>query len=117
MNSSAHASNAQRLPNGNTLICEGDFGRLFEVTAESELVWEYVNPYFNEGPNGLNNRVFRAYRYSAGRRSLELKPQEALCERRKNVTGPTSLSNSGPLRLRRAGDDKQHPRRSCCRPP
>jgi hypothetical protein len=24
-----------------------------------------VNPYFGEGPNGQNNRVFRAYRYSA----------------------------------------------------
>ena len=62
---SPRISNAQRLPNGNTLICEGDFGRLFEVTREGELVWEYVNPYFGDGPNGLNNRVFRAYRYSA----------------------------------------------------
>jgi hypothetical protein len=35
-------SNAQRLPNGNTLICEADFGRLFEVTAQGELVWEYA---------------------------------------------------------------------------
>jgi Arylsulfotransferase (ASST) len=61
---SPRISNAQRLPNGNTLICEGDFGRLFEVTTDGELVWEYVNPYFGEGPNGLNNRVFRAYRYS-----------------------------------------------------
>ena len=62
---SPRISNAQRLPNGNTLICEGDFGRLFEVTREGEVVWEYVNPYFGDGPNGLNNRVFRAYRYSA----------------------------------------------------
>jgi hypothetical protein len=46
------------------LICEGDFGRIFEVTAGGELVWEFVNPYFGEGPNGPNNRVFRAYRYS-----------------------------------------------------
>ncbi len=61
---SPRISNAQRLPNGNTLICEGDFGRLFEVTADSELVWEFVNPYFGQGPTGLNNRVFRAYRYS-----------------------------------------------------
>jgi outer membrane protein assembly factor BamB len=62
---SPRISNAQRLPNGNTLICEGDFGRLFEVTTDGELVWEFVNPYFGEGPTGPNNRVFRAYRYSA----------------------------------------------------
>lgn len=62
---SPRISNAQRLANGNTLICEGDFGRIFEVTADSELVWEFVNPYFGETPNGPNNRVFRAYRYSA----------------------------------------------------
>jgi len=61
---SPRISNAQRLPNGNTLVCEGDFGRFFEVTADGELVWEFVNPYFGEGPTGLNNRVFRAYRYS-----------------------------------------------------
>ncbi len=62
---SPRISNAQRLPNGNTLICEGDFGRLFEVTSGGELVWEYVSPYFGEAPQGPNNRVFRAYRYSA----------------------------------------------------
>jgi len=62
---SPRISNAQRLPNGNTMICEGDFGRLFEVTAGGELVWEYVNPYFAGPPNAQNNRVFRAYRYSA----------------------------------------------------
>jgi hypothetical protein len=62
---SPRISNAQRLPNGNTLICEGDFGRLFEVTRGGELVWEYVNPYFGDAPTGQNNRVFRAYRYSA----------------------------------------------------
>jgi hypothetical protein len=61
---SPRISNAQWLPNGNTLVCEGDFGRFFEVTRDGELVWEYVNPYFGEGPTGPNNRVFRAYRYS-----------------------------------------------------
>ena len=62
---SPRISNAQRLANGNTLVCEGDFGRIFEVTTGGELVWEFVNPYFGEGPNGPNNRVFRAYRYSS----------------------------------------------------
>jgi len=60
-------SNAQRLPNGNTLINEGNFGRLFEVTAVGEVVWEYVNPHF--GPEGVaperqTNHVFRANRYT-----------------------------------------------------
>jgi hypothetical protein len=36
---------------------------LFEVTFGGELVWEYVNPFFGGAP--ANNRVFRAYRYSA----------------------------------------------------
>jgi hypothetical protein len=36
-------SNCQRLPNGNTLGCEGTTGRIFEVTKEGELVWEWVN--------------------------------------------------------------------------
>lgn len=63
---SPYISNAQRLPNGNTLICEGDFGRIFEVTHEGELVWEFVNPHFALSSNGLgsHNAVFRAYRYS-----------------------------------------------------
>jgi hypothetical protein len=35
---------SQRLPNGNTLICEGDRGRCFEITREGEIVWEWYNP-------------------------------------------------------------------------
>ena len=42
-------SSARRLPNGNTLICEGMNGRIFQVTREGEIVWEYINPHF-EGP-------------------------------------------------------------------
>ncbi len=36
---------AQRLPNGNTLITESDFGRAFEVTREGDVVWEWMNPH------------------------------------------------------------------------
>src|SRR5215470_9378146 len=57
--------NAQRLPNGNTLINEASFGRLFEVTEDGEIVWEYVNPFFGGPPNAETNEIFRAYRYSA----------------------------------------------------
>ncbi len=38
-------SGAERLENGNTLICEGKNGRFFEVTPEGEIVWEYWTPY------------------------------------------------------------------------
>ena len=60
-------SNAQRLPNGNTLINEGMFGRFFEVTASGEVVWEYVNPYFapaSRRPQAQTNSIFRVYRYT-----------------------------------------------------
>ena len=34
----------QRLPNGNTLICESERGRVFEVTNAGQIVWEFYNP-------------------------------------------------------------------------
>lgn len=34
----------QRLPNGNTLITESTGGRLFEVTQDGRIVWEFINP-------------------------------------------------------------------------
>ena len=64
---SSRISNAQRLPNGNTLINEGLYGRLFEVTPGGDVVWEYVNPHFGPAaapPKGQTNNVFRAYRYA-----------------------------------------------------
>ena len=51
---------AQRLPNGNTMITEGSHGRVFEVTPDHELVWEYVCPYWGTALN--MNMVYRAYR-------------------------------------------------------
>jgi len=52
-------SGAQRLPTGNTLICDAPQGYFFEVTPEQEKVWEYVNPY----PNPSENNVFKIRRY------------------------------------------------------
>ena len=61
---SSFISGAQRLPNNNTFICEGMTGRLFEVTLDGELVWEYTNPFFGVDERlGNSNLVFRAYRY------------------------------------------------------
>jgi hypothetical protein len=46
-------SGAERLANGNTLICSGTNGTVFEVTPKGETVWKYVNPVkggFGGGP-------------------------------------------------------------------
>src|SRR3972149_8289690 len=59
---SSLVSSAQRLPNGNTLITEGVGGRVFEVTAKHEIVWEYVNPVFQPYGKSRVNLVYRAYR-------------------------------------------------------
>ena len=53
-------SGAQRLPNGNTLITEGPDGRIFEVTPDETIVWEYVFPLFTGARS--TNSVYRAYR-------------------------------------------------------
>jgi len=61
---SGHISSASRLPNQNTLICEGTSGRLFEVTHDGEVVWEWWNPVSNTRPDGVSmGWLFRAYRY------------------------------------------------------
>lgn len=70
---SPYMSSAQRLPNGNTLIAEGSFGRIFEVTEDGLVVWEYVVPFFGSFADGVglnssrggSNSIFRAYRYTA----------------------------------------------------
>jgi hypothetical protein len=41
---SSFISGAHRLPNGNTFICSGANGTIFEVTPEKEIVWKYINP-------------------------------------------------------------------------
>ena len=57
---SSNISGAQRLPDGNTLITEGANGRLFEVTKEGKIVWEYMFPMFTGAQSA--NSVYRGYR-------------------------------------------------------
>ncbi len=62
---SHHISGQERLWTGNTLICEGRNGRLFEVTPDGELAWEFISPHRGPGIDGDNvNWVFRAFRYA-----------------------------------------------------
>ena len=76
---SSFISGAQRLDNGNTLICEGMRGRIFEVTPSGEIVWQFVNPFYGYSERfGNVNIVFRAYRYSAefaGFQNKTMEPQ------------------------------------------
>ncbi|KIY03128.1 uncharacterized protein Z520_01595 [Fonsecaea multimorphosa CBS 102226] len=67
---------AQRLRNGNTLITEAVSGRMFEVTPQGEICFEYINPHFADykqlnapeldeiGFDYPANAVFRAYKYT-----------------------------------------------------
>jgi outer membrane protein assembly factor BamB len=83
---SHHISGAQRLPNGNTFVCSGNHGHMFEVTKEGEVVWEYINPDTSAGAKNwiddlgfqANNGVFRAHRYGAdypGLKGKDLTPK------------------------------------------
>ncbi len=70
-------SSVQRLPNGNTLICDSTEGHIFEVTAAGEAVWEYLNPVTADGVTTykrdawpMQNAVFRAYRYATNHPAL-----------------------------------------------
>jgi hypothetical protein len=62
----------ERLPNGNTLICETSKGQFFEVTPDKKVVWEYINPFFVTNPRlgGRMNLVFRAHRYGPDHSAL-----------------------------------------------
>ncbi len=75
-------SGMQRLPNGNTLICDGPAGRMFEVTPAEEIVWDYDNPSDSVGPveQGVEpffGSVFRCWKYGpdyAGLAGRDLSP-------------------------------------------
>jgi hypothetical protein len=56
---SAIRGGSQRLPNGNTLICESERGRVFEVTKTGEIVWEFWN---TEQLDGRRKRIYRMTR-------------------------------------------------------
>lgn len=89
-------SSAQRLPNGNTLICDGDSGYFFELDPSNNIVWEYINPdsangIVAQGDSSISNLVFRAFKHSPdypafiGRdltpgNPIELNPDLSACE-------------------------------------
>jgi len=83
---SSYTSSCQRLPNGNTLICESAGRRVFEVTPQREIVWEHVE------------RGSRAYRYP-----YDHCPQTAALDR------PREMSVTPPDELRIPPDEPMEP--------
>lgn len=74
---------AQRLPNGNTLICESTKGRFFEVTPDCGIVWEYLNPFLIDRSDYWgwlqSTCVFQAHRYALdypGLKGKNLDPEQ-----------------------------------------
>lgn len=43
---------AQVLPNGNLLVAQSDAGRLFEITGDGEIAWDFWNPVFAQNREG-----------------------------------------------------------------
>lgn len=77
-------SGAHRLRNGNTLICDGPEGRLFEVTPDGTVAWDYKVPFGSaDGEDGprMTHSLFRGTRIPPdhpalrGRELAPLEPQ------------------------------------------
>jgi len=96
--SSGFISGAERLANGNTLICSGAQGRFLEVTSEGEIVWEYWTLFSGNVKNpdgslpqpvGENTyAVFRATKIPLGHSGLAGRDLKPLDPQPAPVTGP-----------------------------
>jgi hypothetical protein len=74
---------AQRLPNGNTLICESKKGIFYEITLDKKIVWKYQSPFVIKRPAYFgwseSKIVFQAHRYSEdfeGFKGKDLDPEK-----------------------------------------
>ena len=75
----------ERLANGNTVICDSWHGRIFEVTIEKELVWEYLSPFVGTTAGMDTTMMWRAHRYEptySGLTGRELDPSKFSIENR-----------------------------------
>ena len=76
-------SGVQRLPNGNTQICDGVSGVVFQVTPDGTTVWKYIHPVSKDGPpahqgDHHQTRTYRAPWYPPdhpGLQHLDLTPK------------------------------------------
>ena len=103
---STNISGAQRLSNGNTIICEGPQGTFFEIDSAKNTVWRYVSPVAQSGiltqsAPAVQNLVFRCTLYEpsypgfAGQNlvagnPIEINPLSYTCP---TITGVEELAN------------------------
>lgn len=62
---SLHIGGAEKLPNGNVMICEGECARLIEVNRDKEIVWEWISPFIHDFKGKPNSQIFKARTYAA----------------------------------------------------
>lgn len=62
---SSITSSVDRLPNGGHLVAEGMWGRIFELSPDEEIVWEYISPHFVPARGTEVNAIFRAVKLPA----------------------------------------------------
>ncbi len=106
---SPNYSAAQRLPNGNTLICSGFNGLIFEITPDNKKVWGYKNPVSisgiaKQGDNVSANSVYRAEFYPSdfsgfsermleSGNPIELNPGISICEPNSIDVSPNDIAD------------------------
>ncbi|MEO6167077.1 MAG: aryl-sulfate sulfotransferase, partial [Chitinophagales bacterium] len=104
---------AQRLPNGNTLICNGTSGEFLEIDSAGNNLWKYISPVdknhiLEQGDLTLLNDCFRAtylpfyYPGFAGNlltpgQPIELNPNSYDCENLPDNVAVTELIEKNPV--------------------
>ncbi len=81
---SNHLGSCQRLPNGNTFICEATEGCLLEVESDGDVVWDY----------DVGSQVARAMRYASDYKGLG--PLGITDIKQKSVSGENVLIQNYP---------------------
>ena len=88
---SASVSGTAQLDNGNILVASGEEGRIFELSDQDEIVWDYIIPVgpqvFAQGDDPFLNQFFKSEKYAVN----------------DNRFNSVDVSSQGPLELNPVG--------------
>lgn len=104
---SSFISGAHRLPNGNTMICSGANGTIFEVTPDKEIAWKYVNPGKGGiggpgGPPPPPNQVLVSFMQDALSLTPEQKKEVAAFQKTVDITLEKTLDDEQKKKLKQS---------------